>query len=456
MPASAYIRAPNMAPKLDVASLTQLFRDAEKPAERWRVGMEAEKFGVICPDLSPLRYEGEPGVTTIFDFLKSRYGYAEYRETNDGPPVALQRGEVSITLEPGAQFELSGSPHASLHGVFAEFKQHYVELEQVRERFGVRFLHLGFNPLHTQEQLSWVPKRRYPIMRQFLPTQGSRGLDMMLRTATVQANLDYSSEEDAMSKLVTLLRLSPIIAGMTLNAPFYEGRVSKRKSERQDVWLHMDPKRSGLIPQLWKPNPKYEDYVAWALDAGMFLFYRDGELMHNTGQSFQSFLEDGFEGHHAEAADWELHLGTLFPQVRLKKTLEIRCCDCLPLELGVALPALAVGITYDHTSFDRARALADRISYADARQAELRLPYEGLQTLVGQTPLQKFAEELIDIARDGLARRAQLDEDGLSEVQYLDSLSRLVQHGRTPADQLLAELAASGHDVAAFVAGPCR
>jgi glutamate--cysteine ligase len=442
--------------KLDVASLTQIFRDAEKPEQRWRVGMEAEKFGVYCPSLKPLAYEGERGLVGIFEFLSERYGYEPYRETDDGPSVALLRGDASITLEPGAQFELSGSPHETLHGVFDEFEEHYVELAEVTKHFGVRFLHLGFNPLHTPNELPWIPKRRYPVMRQYLPTKGSRGLDMMQRTATVQANLDYSSEEDAMSKVVTLLRLSPIIAGMTLNAPFYEGRISERKSERQDVWLKMDPARSGLLPALWKPNPKYEDYVQWALDAGMFLFYREGEMQANTGQTFRSFMADGYQGHTPNAADWELHLGTLFPQIRLKKTIEIRCCDCLPLELSVALPALAVGLTYDGTAFDQARALADRITYQAAREAELQLPYQGLETRVGEVSLQKYAEQLLDIARSGLARRARVDADGLTEVQYLDNLSQLVQHGRTPADQILAELKASGLDVAAFVAGPCR
>lgn len=443
--------------QLDAASLTQLFKDAEKPASRWRVGMEAEKFGVYCRGLKPLAYEGECGVVAIFEFLAKRYGYTTYRETEDGPPIALQRGDASITLEPGAQFELSGSPHASLHGVFDEFREHYVELAEVNREFGVRFLHLGFNPVHTLDELPWVPKRRYPVMRRYLPTKGSRALDMMQRTATVQANLDYSSEEDAMGKLVTLMQLSPVIAGMTLNAPFLEGRISERKSERQDVWLNMDPSRSGLIAELWnKGTPKYDDYVQWALKAGMFMFYRNGEPVLNTGQTFASFLKDGYDGHRATQADWELHLGTLFPQVRLKKTIEIRCCDCLPLDLSVALPALAVGITYDEKAFDLARTLAEPITYEDARQAELQLPTQGLQTLVGKVPLQEFAEQLLDIAKGGLERRAILDAEGRSEARYLTNLSSLVELGRTPADQILIDLKTSGMDVASFVAGPCK
>jgi glutamate--cysteine ligase len=188
----------------------------------------------------------------------------------------------------------------------------------------------------------------------------------------------------------------------------------------------------------------------------MFLFYRDGEAQLNTGQSFESFMTDGFEGHQPTLADWELHLGTLFPQIRLKRTLEIRCCDCLPLELSVALPALAVGITYDNLAFEQARVLADRISYEDAHKAEQQLPYDGLQTPIGDSTLQKYAEELLDIARGGLVRRARMDGRGVSEAQYLDNLSKLVNQGRTPADQILLDLQASQLDVRAFILGPCR
>lgn len=456
--------AETIDPRDALPALRSVFESAEKPVSQWLVGMEAEKFGVYCrkarsPEtpIEPLSYESDRGVVAVFDFLSTTYGYDVYRETEHGPAVALTRGGASITLEPSAQFELSGSPQANLHMVFEEFREHYRELDAVTEKFGVRFLHLGFNPLHTQAELPWVPKRRYPIMREYLPRMGSRGLDMMQRTATVQANLDYSSEADAMAKVVTLLKLTPIIAGMTLNAPFIEGRVSHRKSERQDVWLNMDPRRSGLIEELWnKPNPSYTDYTDWAMRAGMFLFYRDGEAILNTGQSFEAFLRDGYQGHRATLADWELHLGTLFPQVRLKRTIEVRCCDCLPLDLSMALPALVVGLTYDPTAFGLAQELAESISVEAARGAQSELPVSGLQTRLGEQPILKYAERLMDIASSGLERRHRPDATGKDERQYLTGLRELLERGLTPADDLLLGFRASGLSVSEFVGRFCK
>jgi len=442
---------------LDVDALCQVFHASEKPIERWRVGMEAEKFGLYCPSKQPLTYEGARGVVGIFDFMIEQFGYEPRREKADGPIIALEREGTNITLEPGAQFELSGSPQHTLHAVFDEFNRHHEELQRVKEEFGVRFVHLGFNPLHRQDELPWVPKVRYPVMKEYLPRKGARGLDMMRRTATVQANLDYASETDAMGKLVTLLRLSPIIAGMTLNAPLIEGRVSRLKSERQDVWLHMDPSRSGLIDALWKnPSPKYTDYVHWALDAGMFLFYRNGSPVINTGQTFRTFMEQGFEGYFPNAEDWELHIGTLFPQVRLKRTIEVRCCDCLPLELSMALPALAVGLTYDDVAYDRARALAERVTLAEALQAQAQLPQQGLATALAGTTLGELGKQLLEIAEGGLQRRALFDQNGRDETQYLEALGHLVHQGLTPADRLLDELSKSGLSVVDFVGGFCR
>jgi glutamate--cysteine ligase len=447
-----------------IGSLSQVFYNAEKPPAQWLVGMEAEKFGVYCRKaaatpgpIEALTYEGERGVVSIFDFLSTSYGYDVYREVEAGPPVALIRGGASITLEPSAQFELSGSPQTNLHMVFEEFREHYRELDAVTEKYGVRFLHLGFNPLHTPEQLPWVPKRRYPIMREYLPRVGSRGLDMMQRTATVQVNLDYSSETDAMAKVMTLLKLTPVIAGMTLNAPFIEGRVSHRKSERQDVWLNMDPNRSGLIEELWtKPEPKYADYAAWAMRAGMFLFYRDGEAILNTGQPFEAFVRDGYQGHRPTQADWELHLGTLFPQVRLKRTIEVRCCDCLPLDLSMALPALVVGLTYDPIAFGLAQELAQSISLEAGRAAQRELPVSGLETRLGDDTILSYAKRLMVIASDGLTRRNRPDSTGKDERQYLTGLSALLERGLTPADEVLERYRASGLSVPQFVGQFCR
>jgi glutamate--cysteine ligase len=322
-----------------------------------------------------------------------------------------------------------------------ELRAHVGELSDISGEMGLTWLGVGFHPLATQADLPWVPKHRYGVMKRYLPERGARGLDMMRRTATVQANFDYSSEQDAMRKVVVLLRLSPFIHAMTANSPFFEGRVSKHKSERGAVWLEMDPSRSGLIPSLWeKEHPRYSDYVEWALDAGMFLFKRPSGFIHNTGQTFRSFLVNGFEGHRATFADWALHLNTLFPEARLKRTIEGRACDCLPLHLTGAVPALFTGILYDAKSLDRAEALSRRFEYETVVRARPRLIAEGLATSVGGVAVRQIAEEIMEIARDGLSRRRRLDSAAQDETIHLAELGELIAGGRAPADRLLEGL----------------
>ncbi len=440
----------------DLDQLTELFHRSEKPPADWRIGMEAEKFGVHSPGQTPLQYEGNQGVQEVFRFLSERFGYQLVSENGGSAPVALVRGDTSITLEPAAQFELSGAPQVDLHAVNQEFMLHLEELREVSDRFNLRFLHIGFHPLAAHDQLPWVPKRRYPVMAAYLPQQGRRGLDMMRRTATVQVNIDYLSERDAMDKLVTLLRLSPVIAAMTLHAPFIEGRRSALLSERQDVWMHMDPTRSGLILPLWsKPEPRYRDYVEWALDAGMFLFYRDGQAFENTGQSFRSFLGDGFDGHRPTTEDWQLHLGTLFPEVRLKSTIEIRCCDCLSPELNVAVVALLIGLTYDETALSAAREVAEHITLDNVDSVRQRLIRQGLTTKTETSTLGDLGRTLLDAAQGGLRRRARRDASGQDESRYLQPLAKLTGANLTPAEQLIAHHERSGATVADFVARCC-
>jgi glutamate--cysteine ligase len=429
--------------------LEQLFVESEKPRAAWRIGGEAEKFGVDAITGAPLLYEGPRGVGRIFEALVARHGWHPEAETEGGPIIALTRGQSSITLEPGAQFELSGAPFESVHDVQSEMVAHMAELRDISAEMGLAWLGVGFHPLATQAELPWVPKQRYGVMKSYLPARGSRGLDMMRRTATVQANFDYSSEEDAMQKLVVLLRLSPLIHAMTANSPFVEGRVAPTKSERGEVWLDMDRSRSGLIPALWaKERPGYSDYVEWALDAGMFLFRRGAAFVHNTGQTFRSFLADGYEGHRATFADWALHVNTLFPEARLKRTLEARSCDCLPMRLIGAVPALLTGILYDTESLGQATELSRRFGLDAVHAARPALVREGLAASIGGTPVQPIAAKLVDIAGAGLARRARLGPDGSDERVHLSALAELVSEGKCPADLLLEGLRA-GEPVAA-------
>jgi glutamate--cysteine ligase len=429
--------------------LEAIFRRAETPESQWRIGTEAEKFGVDATTFAPIDYAGPRGVLRVLEALRASHGWVPQRESADGPIIALTREAASVTLEPGAQLELSGAPAANLHETDAEMRGHLRELSSISAELNLAWLSVGFHPLATQTQLPWVPKKRYGIMREYLPTRGDGALDMMRRTATVQVNLDFCSESDALDKLRVALRASPIVQAMTANSPFYEGRLAGRCSMRGDVWLRMDPERSGLIPALWGEGQlRYRDYVEWALDAGMFLFKREDRIIANTGQSFRSFLRHGYQGHRATSDDWLLHLNTLFPEVRLKKTIEARCADSLPASLAVSVPALFTGMLYDRRALEAAWELLAPFSYQEVMLARPDLVTHGLRAKLAGQPVQELAERLFEIAAAGLERRARHDARGQDERIHLRRLGVLLQSGRTPADVLLDGLRDGDGDLA--------
>lgn len=431
---------PQDRPIRDLDELVEVFREAEKPAARFRIGAEAEKFAVTG-DGQPLHYEGERGVAGIFRALED-FGWEPERESPDGPIIALRRGAASITLEPGSQVELSGAALPDLHQVEAEFRNHLRELQPVSQRLGLHWLGVGFHPLARQEDFTWVPKQRYAIMREYLPTQGRAAHDMMRRTATVQANYDFSSQDDAMKKLVLSLKLSPLVHAMLANSPFKEGKLTGSKSVRGEVWLDMDPSRSGLIPPLWsKRKPTYRDYVEWALDSGMFLFKRGGAVVANTGQTFRSFVADGFQGHRATVADFKLHLQTLFPEARLKNTLEVRACDSLPASLAMAVPALFTGILYDARALDAALALAEPLTLDVVNRDRPQLVRAGLTAPLAGKPAVELAQALFDIASAGLSRRGRRNAQNEDERRFLEPLVPLLASAQSPADLLTRGLA---------------
>jgi glutamate--cysteine ligase len=424
--------------------LLSVFRAAEKPPSEFRIGAEAEKFGVRADTGQPLSYDGEFSVVRLFDALKE-LGWQPERETPDGPVIALRRNGASITLEPGSQFELSGAALPDVHAVHRETLAHLAELAPVAAEMNLVWLGVGFHPIARQAELGWVPKQRYRIMREYLPPRGSGAHDMMRRTATVQANFDFSSEEDALRKLRTALMLAPLVNAMTANSPFVEARRAPELSHRGHVWLHMDPSRSGTIrPLLEAARPRYEDYAEWALDAGMFLFKREQRVYANSGQSFRDFLANGFEGERATLGDWKLHLNTLFPEVRLKNTLEVRMCDSLPVRFAASVPALFTGIFYDDLALARAEELARELDVEAMYSAREQLVTRGLAARIGGVPARALAERLVEIADEGLGRRARRDEQGRDERIHLAELLELVSQGRTPAEALLEPLQGDG------------
>ncbi|MBM4376916.1 MAG: glutamate--cysteine ligase [Deltaproteobacteria bacterium] len=407
------------------------------------LGVESEKFGVVRGTLAPLRYHG-PGasVETLFERLSKAHGWRPVVEKPGAPVVALERigrhgRTASITLEPGAQFELSGEALSDVHQVDAELEEHLGELEAVSEGLDLAWLATGFHPLARQDELPWVPKDRYAIMREYFPTRGSRGLDMMRRTATVQVNLDFSSEADAMRKLSIALRLSPIATAIFANSPLLEGRPTGRLSERACVWLDADPDRTGLLPKLWRPGATFRDYAAFALDAPMYLFKREGTVFANTGQSFRSFWQDGFEGERPTTGDWKMHLATMFPEVRLKTTLEMRSADSQPRSTYAALAALWAGLLYDERALGEAEELVAPLRHEELALARRGIAERGLEVREGSVDVRELAERMLGIARGGLSRRARLDASGRDEGRHLDALEALVSTGRSPAHRLL-------------------
>lgn len=427
-------------PIRSLEDLLSVFQASEKAPGEFRIGAESEKFGVHAETGQPLAYDGEFSVRRLFGALAER-GWHSEREVPEGPVVALRRGGQSITLEPGSQFELSGSALSDVHAVQREFQEHLAELSPIVASMNLVWLGVGFQPIARQSDLGWVPKQRYAIMREYLPPRGDGAHDMMRRTATIQANFDFSSEADALRKLRTNLLLAPLIQAIFANSPFVEGRRAPHLSHRGSVWLRMDPARSGLVcPVLVSKHPSYRDYVEWALDAGMFLFKRGSQIFANSGQTFRDFLARGFQGERATLADWKLHLNTLFPEARLKNTLEVRSCDALPARLSGAVPALFTGFLYDELALARASELADQLGLAAIESARLELVTGGLSARIGGVSARTLAERLLEIASDGLGRRARLNQHGQDERIYLAPLIPLVSRGLTPADVLLQSL----------------
>jgi glutamate--cysteine ligase len=425
----------------DPEQLLEPFQREEKPRERWRVGVEVEKFGVLARTLEPLDYEGESGAVRVLEQMAGRFGWHPKSEFPGGPVIGLERAEASVSLEPGAQVELGSEPCSDLHALSRSFGESLVELATVGDSLGLEWLEVGFHPLARLNELPRVPKRRYPIMREYLPTCCTGGLDMMFRTAALQASFDYSSEQDALRKMTALLRIAPLLNAITANSPFWEGQVSGHKSLRGLTWIKMDPARSGLIPNLWSgASPRYRHYVEWALDASMFFFVRDGELVMNTGQTFRNFYQHGFQGHRATVADWGQHLNTLFPEVRLRKTLEVRTSDTLPSALTLAVPALLVGLLYDEQALDETLELSLPWSYVAVERSRHQLATHGLDTRLAEGRARQLAEQLLGIALGGLRRRARLDALGRDETQYLEGLAAFIERGLCPADLLTEDL----------------
>jgi len=437
---------PSHDPALDAPiqshdDLVRVFLDAHKDPSEFRIGAEMEKPGVERVTARSLPYEGgEKNVLRVLRTLVDEHGWHEERESAKGPLIALSRNGASVTLEPGGQLELSGAPLTDIHQVCREFRAHLKEIEPVSRAMGVQWLGVGLHPFARREDLPWVPKGRYAIMREYLPTRGAHALDMMLRTSTVQANYDYIDEADAMKKMRVALKLAPLTTAMLANSPWLEGKAHGGVSYRAEVWLDVDPDRSGLVEPLWREGAGYADYVEWALGVPMFMFKRGETIFPNTGQTFRSFWKDGFQGQRPTQNDWQTHLNTLFPEVRLKKTIEIRGADAQSARLACALPALWTGVLYDGATLDRADAMTRDWTHAEVSAIRPALAKHGLRAKFRGKPLADYALELLALSEAGLERRGCKNANGKDERVHLVPLRELAERAMCPADKLLEGL----------------
>jgi glutamate--cysteine ligase len=409
-----------------------------KPRSEWRIGTEHEKFGFFLENRRPVPYEGDHGIGALLAALAERYDWTP--ETEDGNIIALKRAGCSITLEPGGQLELSGDLLDNLHETCDEVNEHLAEVRAVAEPMGLGFLGLGFHPTARRDEIPWMPKRRYRIMRAHMPRVGSMGLDMMTRTCTVQVNLDFSSEQDMVDKFRASLALQPIATALFANSPFVEGKPSGYLSYRSHVWTDTDPYRTGQLPFVFDGSFGFERYVEWMLDVPMYFVKRDGRMIDAAGQSFRDFMAGrlpALPGEYPTIADWEDHLTTAFPEVRLKRFLEMRGTDGGPWRRLCALPALWVGALYDRASLDGCLELSKDWQKTDRHALREDVARRGLDAEIGGRPVREIARDLLELARHGLARRRRLGTAGDDETGFLQPLQRIVETGRTPAEELL-------------------
>src|SRR5215470_510949 len=426
------------APIENRRQLIEWFAAGNKPKAAWRMGTEHEKFGFNRRTLKPLPYDGGTGIRAMLEGM-TRFGWQPVVEGNN--PIALERDKANITLEPGGQFELSGAPLETLHETAAENAQHIDEVKQVAGEIGAGFIGLGFAPEWKREDFDWMPKGRYKIMREYMPKKGKLGIDMMLRTCTVQTNLDFESEADMVKKFRVSLALQPLATALFADSPFTEGKPNGFMSFRSNVWTDTDPDRCGMLPFVFDSGYGFERYVDWMLDVPMYFVYRDGKYVDCSGQSFRDFLKGklpALPGEIPGMGDWTDHLTTAFPEVRLKRFLEMRGADSGPWQRLCALPALWVGLLYDAGALDAAWELCQDWTIAEREQLRADVPRAALRAQVRKRSVQDLAKDVLAIARAGLKRRAIPDAKLRDETRFLDILDQIAASGRCPAEEKLA------------------
>ncbi|RKH68451.1 glutamate--cysteine ligase [Corallococcus interemptor] len=420
-------------PLTSAAPLVEELRKAEKPRTEHRLGLEHEKFIYPVGSAQPPAYEGPNGIGALLERIAPG-GYDRFRETPESPVIALQRGMAAISLEPGGQFELSGSPFRTAREAHQENLAHLEETKAAASSLGLRLVALGYRPVGTPGpggvDMPWMPKTRYQVMRRTLPERGRLALNMMLMTSTGQVSLDWADEADCVRKTVTVARLTPLLVALYANSPLLEGKPSGYMSFRSRVWEEVDPTRCGYLPSWFDGSFSYKAYVDWALDAPLLFLRRDGEYRHPK-LTFRQLMKEGYEGKPPDMGDWTDHLSTLFPEVRLKKVLEVRGADCASAAMTGALGALWRGILYDAQALSEAELLLPRLTFTEHLAFHDTARREGLAGKLGPHALHQLAAEMVSIAKRGLQR---LDPE---DAPLLAPLEAVAASGRSPAQAVL-------------------
>jgi len=419
--------------------LVEFLVDGCKPPEDWRIGTEHEKFAFDPETFRTLAYEGKSGVREILERM-CRFGWEPVLE--NGNPIGLKKPDnSSISLEPGGQIELSGAPLETIHQTCGELTNHLEQVKEVAGELDVGFLGLGYIPKWTLKDINWMPKDRYKIMREYMLKKGSLGHHMMLATCTVQVNLDYSSESHMVRMFRTALALQPVATALWANSPFREGSKNGYLSFRSHIWNDTDPDRTGILPFVFEDGFGFERYVNYMLDVPMYFVYRDGQYIDVSGESFRDFLKGklgALSGKRPTLKDWEDHMTTAFPEVRLKRFLEMRGADGGPWANLCALPAFWVGLLYDNEALADAENYIADWSFDELSQLRNEVPKTALKTPFRNHSVQDIALDILEISKAGLRRRAKMDNAGNDETSFLNPLFEIAVSGNSPADNLLA------------------
>lgn len=425
----------------DKGQLVDWIANGAKPVGDWRIGTEHEKFLFHRDGLGSVAYNGDYGIEAVLNALCKAIGDKATPIVEKGNIIGLKDGDGgSVSLEPGGQLELSGAPLFNLHETCAETGRHLRHMRAVLSAFGVGMLGIGFQPKWGRDDISWMPKGRYQIMRDHMPKVGTMGLDMMLRSCTVQVNLDYADEADMRKKFRTSLALQPVATALFANSPFKDGKPSGLLSTRAHVWTDTDNTRCGVPDCVFDTKFGYEQWIDYILDVPMYFLHRGEDYINVAGKSFHDYLAgtlQGFEGQQPNMADFEDHITTAFPEVRLKQYLEMRGADSGSWANICALPAYWVGLLYEEEALDEAAELVCDINAKDVMQARLSVAKDGLCGRLGSHNVYELATKSLDLASRGLRKRGIFDDGGNDETGFLQPLRKVISTQKTPAEVML-------------------